>query len=253
MRSGFWTLTGREFSAAWIKGVVCLAIALATAISIPLLFDWLAGASLPGLPATAERALAAQVADYHLYLWANWYGKNLLQFMLVFALIFGAPALAGEAASGSMGFTLSLPFARRQVLGAKFLAGAIWLAMIALISTLALPLTSDLVGKPVSLALLLRGLPGTLAGAFLAYAIAMALSAVTNDMVKAGVVAAGILVLLAVPGLIPGGSPYSFLTYMAAAGPLVPPSWVWWGTLAVSLAIMPVYLLARWLFLRRDY
>lgn len=256
MSSGLWVVARREFVAAWVKGVVCLAIAAATAVILPPTFDWMANSTVPALPAGMDKVLAAQMNDYNLYLWANWYGKNLLQFILIFALIFGAPLLAGEAASGSMGFTLTRPLSRRQVLGGKFLAGAVWLSLIAVLSTLALLLVSAWAGRPVSWALMLCGLPGTLAGTLLAYAVAVVFSALVDDIVKAGLYAAGVLALLAWPSLVPAApalARYSFVSYMAAAGPRTPPAWVWWGTAAVCLGVVVLYLLARRLFLRRDY
>lgn len=250
----FWALTKKEFASAWLKGLICLAIALATGISLPYAFEWLGKLYLPGnLPGGLRQALDAQLQNYTLFLWSNWYGKNLLQYMLVFALIFGAPSIASEAATGSIGYTLSRPLSRKQILGTKFLASGLWLSLIAVISTLGLGVATWLYHQPVGWGLILRGLPGTLAGTLLALSISFAFSAVVDDSIKAAIFTLAVLAALGWPAFVPGWARFSYLTYMAAAGPFSVPAWVWWGTGAVAAGVVAVYLLALKLFTSRDY
>lgn len=254
MGADFWVLTRKEFSSAWLKGLICLAIAGVTGISLPYAFQWLGGMFWPSqLPGSLRQALDVQLHNYTLFIWGNWYGKNLLQYMLLFAVIFGAPSLASEAAIGSMGYTLSRPFSRGQVLGAKFLASGAWLTLIALLSTLGLGIATQFYHQPLGWGMLLQGLPGTLAGTFLALAISLAFSAVVDDAIKAAVLGVAVLAALGWPAFVPGWIRFSYLTYMVAAGPMAVPPWVWWGTAAVAVGAILVYLLALKLFNSRDY
>jgi ABC-type transport system involved in multi-copper enzyme maturation permease subunit len=184
------------------KLIVGLAVAAAVAASLPLSFELVKGtvgmfADIP-LMEGIRKAIEEQASDYRLYLWANWYGKNLPQHLILFAAIVGGPALAGERSAGTLQFLLSRPVSRAQVFLAKYAAGAGVIAANIVVGTIAALITTYASGRPVDVLWFFVPVIAQTLGGLCLLSLAMLFSALFDDAVKAGVIAgvAGMLLTL---------------------------------------------------------
>ena len=71
--------------------------------------------------------------SYRGYVWSQWFGKNLLQFWTLFAVLIGAGGLATERAGGVALWTLSLPVTRLRLLSVRAAVGALELLALAVV------------------------------------------------------------------------------------------------------------------------
>jgi len=200
----------------WVL-LVGLGLTLLFGLSLPYFYRFVsriagAGVGLPGLPADLIR----QLTDFRLYLWANWYGKNLYQNLTVIALILGAGAVAGERARGTLPFLLTLPVSRRQVVTAKLVAGSVVLAACTVIPTVGVWVASPWLGGQSAPQGFLLGMPLAWAGSLVVLGLAMLVSVFAEDGVRAGVVAGLLCLVLAVPGWFRSTFFLSFFWHMKA-------------------------------------
>lgn len=210
-------VAGKEaFEARW-RALVLTAILVVTAISLPLVFEWLPRmvGDIP-LPGSMLEDLESQLADPRLYLWASWYGKNYLQIMAVGALIWGMGLIARDREKGTLGYILSRSITRRGILGAKFGVAAAFLALISLVSTLILVVAWGIVmseGIPWDI---LMGLPQAILSMWVVLAITSLFSAISRDQIMALVGSGAILILMVGANWFPQTRSISLITHMAA-------------------------------------
>lgn len=235
MNERLMALATKELLESRWRLLAATALMVATAVSLPLLFDWLKEimTDLP-LPARWTGAVEAQLANYRLYLWSNWWGKNHYQLMTIAALIWGMGIIARERASGTLSYLLSRPISRSGLLATKWLVGAGSLAAISLASTLALVVTAALVGDEVPW-YLLSGYPQATMGVLVVFSFTTLCSALVRDQVMALVVAGCALAAVSVVGWSPVLRPYSLFYQMAAPG-----TWLSGRLDPVALAAMAV-------------
>jgi ABC-2 type transport system permease protein len=227
-------LVGKELrQVRWVLWVG-LGLTLLFGLSLPYFYRFIsrmvgAGAGLPGLPGDLIR----QLADFRLYLWANWYGKNLYQNLTVIALLLGAGAVAGERARGTLPFLLTLPVSRRQVVTAKLVAGAVVLAACTVIPTVGVWVASPWLGGQSAPDGFLLGMPLAWAGSLVVLGLAALASVFAADGWRAGVVASLVCLVLAVPGWFRSTSFLSFFWHMKAFSLMM--GRFPWGSLLVLL------------------
>ena len=115
------TLFRKELREARWKLIVGVGIAALTGAFLPYGFDILKESTrmIGDIPwmSGIQRQIEAQASDYRLYLWANWYGKNLPQYLLVLVAIVGGASLAGEVLAPFS--SCSRPVSRKQVFAAS--------------------------------------------------------------------------------------------------------------------------------------
>jgi ABC-2 type transport system permease protein len=140
--------------------------------------------NLPGSLAEQLREAFARMATYEGYVWSQWFGKNLLQFWTLFAVLLGAGGLATEASRGTALWTLSLPVTRRRLLGVRAGLGAVELLALAVVPTLFVWALSPVVGQRYSLADALAHALMTFAGGMAFYGFAFLLSTFFGDQLK---------------------------------------------------------------------
>lgn len=199
------------------KTLVISLILVATALSLPFVFEWLPR-GIGDLPLSHHlwERIQARMADSRYYLWASWYGKNQLQTLAVAALIFGMGIIARERESGSLGYTLSRPVTRRGLLLVKLAVAAASLALMSFLGTLVLLVTWGLTTPGPIPWDILMGLPQSTLGVWVLLALTALFSTLSRDQVMALVGSGTVLVLMLVAGLIPRVRPYSLVHQMAA-------------------------------------
>jgi ABC-2 type transport system permease protein len=166
-----------------------------------LQFQWLGGL-LPDLFGTdselARKLLGNILEDFQLFAWANWYGKNFYQGLVVFAIILGMSKIAGEMSRGTAGFLFTRPLSRRTIYLTKYLAGTIVLAAIIVVTTLITMLAAQAFGEPLPGRFLVGTLP-VFAGSLVIYSITLLCSAIFEDQVKAAAGAAVVAMVISIP------------------------------------------------------
>ncbi len=140
--------------------------------------------NLPGRMGEQLREAFALITTYDGYVWSQWFGKNLLQFWTLFAVLLGVGGLATEASRGTALWTLSLPVTRRQLLGVRASVGAVELLALAVVPSLLVWALSPLVGQRYSIADALAYSLMMFVGGMFFYGLAFLLSTVFGDQLK---------------------------------------------------------------------
>ncbi len=212
-------LLGKELREARWKWIIGGGALLVTALLLPFGFDILRSflSDAPPLPEAWGSLVSSQLGDYTTYLWMNWYGKNLFQLVVVIAVLLGAAPLAGERSRRSMEFLLSQPISRATIFQTKYVSGLTLLWSIIIVTTVAMGPSSAAAGHSLDLLRFIRGLPVTLAGASLFYAISWVYSALLSEEIKAVLAGGATCAALIVIGWIPALKPVSLSNHLAAA------------------------------------
>lgn len=179
-------LVKKELWESRIRLLVCVLIMTAIAVSLPMLFDWARNIfqemeSAEGWAGT----VTAQMSDYRLYLWSNWWGKNHSQTMIVIALVWGMGIVARERENGVLSYLLTRPVARAELLAVKFAVGVLSLAMISLGSTLALIVASVLARSGETPWFILRAWPQAIMVTLAVFSLTMLFSTLIRDRIMA--------------------------------------------------------------------
>lgn len=224
---------------AW-KHVLAIIILSTLGISLPFIFDWLVKLHLDFGGQLGE-IYRRQISDFAYFMWANWYGKNLYQFLVVYAVVVGMSQIAGEIGRNTAGFLFTKPLDRELIYRSKFVAGATVMVGVVAVATTLTYLSAIFSGKELT-ALFLAGLLVSVAGMLVLYSMALMLSVVFNESLVAGVAAIGAALALGIPGWIPGYGMYSLYRQMHAMP-------VYAGD-GFQLPAILVMLLTAWLFYR---
>lgn len=234
------TLFRKELREGLWKHALALALLAAMGASLPFFHDWMSKMQLDFGGALGE-ALRQQMNDFTLYMWANWYGKNLYQVLVIYAVMVGMSQVAGEVDRNTAGFLFSKPLGRETIYRTKFIAGAAAMTAVMTAATIFTYLAALIAGKELT-ALFLAGLLVNAAGLLVIYSLAMMFSIVFDDQLKAGAAAFGAALVIAVPGWIPGCGMYSLYRQMHA--------WPLYAGDGFQIAAIIVMVLAAWLFYR---
>ena len=233
-------LISKELRESRWKLILALALLGATGAFLGPAYDWLL-AMMPGLdtgalPEWLSGPLAMQLGNYRLYLWSNWYGKNLWQLVAILAAVYGAGLVAGEYGRGTGGFLFSKPVRRGTVLWTKFFVAWGILAAAALAGTGLTLVGSGLAGRAVDGLWFTLGLPAATAGTGVVLGLALLFSVLTRDTVKALGLTLLVLVASFVVAIVPGLRPYT-LFYRMAGGATLATGGVEWPAVLVMLAV----------------
>jgi ABC-2 type transport system permease protein len=210
--------------------------------------------NLPGGLGEDLREAFALMATYDGYVWSQWFGKNLLQFWTLFAVLLGVGGLATEASRGTALWTLSLPVTRRRLLGVRAGLGAIELLALAVVPSLLVWALSPVVGQRYSLADALVYSLLTFAGGMFFYGLALLLSTLFGDQLKPILAAMAVSIVMGLLSLfsrrLAGYSVYNVMSGQKYFAEGVPP----WAGLFVCLALAALMFYASLRVLeRRDF
>lgn len=145
-----------EIKTKMLWGLIVISV---LAASIPLLYQQVTSIAIVPMPAdaldTTPAGLSAELIktieimrhNYNYYLWSQWAGKNLPQAAIIMAITLGMGVVANEYNRKTASFLLARPISKIRILGNKFGAGIIVLAVIIFISTLTMLFTAWLIGK----------------------------------------------------------------------------------------------------------
>ncbi|RQD76486.1 MAG: hypothetical protein D5R97_04360 [Candidatus Syntrophonatronum acetioxidans] len=194
------SLFQKELRESRWKIIVGLIIFIITAASIPITFKYVKElfALVPEIPGLDN--LEMFLENYNLYVWSQWQGKNLYQIGTILAVVMGMNLIAGEKVANTLEFLLAKPLSRGALYFTKFAAGSFSLALIVLGSTAVLYLASLVMGYELMWGQFLVATLITLLGLIFVFLLTLLISTVLDEPVKAGLLSALILLLLALPG-----------------------------------------------------
>ena len=235
--------------------IVLLFFAVALVLAHPLVENM--KVEIPNLPGGLGEQLReafVRMSTYDGYVWSQWFGKNLLQFWTLFAVLLGAGGLATEASRGTALWTLSLPVTRRRLLGVRAGVGAVELLALAVVPTLLVWALSPLVGQSYPLADALAYALMTFAGGMVFYGLAFLLSTFFGDQLKPILVGMAVSVAMGVVTVfsrrLAEYSVYNVMSGQRYFAEGVPP----WAGLAACLALAALMFYASLRVLeRRDF
>jgi hypothetical protein len=134
--------------------------------------------------------------DYRGYVWSQWFRQTPTSTGALFAALLGTGGLAASASGGTL-FMLSLPASRMHLMAVRAGSGlAQWLAL-ALVSSLAIPLSSPAVGESYSLVSALVHAVCLFAGGAVIYSLALLLSTLFGDLWRPWLIALAIAMPIA--------------------------------------------------------
>lgn len=230
---------------------VLIATAILAQVMLGPLAEILTGVQ-GGEMAPLLEAMRQQMSDPLRYFWSNWYAKNLYQMITIFSILMGMSTIAGEVSRGTAAFLFTRPMTRRLVLSAKIAAGYGVMATVVIGTTLVTMLIAQMGDTPLPARFLL-GLPMALHGGLVLYLIAVILSILVDDPVKAGASAAVVMMMLSVPGWIKGWGAYSIFRQMAGIPILLAEPWPVVPALILTGAAVLGYVVAVTLLNRKEF
>lgn len=238
----------------WLN-LLFLLLFLGLAVSLPptwpMLQNFANQGNLSALP--FQEVLTVQVRDYNLYLWANWYGKNLWQFLIALAFLSARTLFEGEVRKGTLDQLLTKPISRRQVLAVKYGAQLMALLAVAAVPTLALPLISAAFGQPLAALPFVQGLLEVLPALAFLYTVAVIGHLAGGWGLKGMGGGIALLALLPVPAWLTGISWLNPYYWLAAAGIVRPGPWNPSGAVVLLLATALLYAIARRLWEKAEW
>jgi ABC-type transport system involved in multi-copper enzyme maturation permease subunit len=160
-------------------------------------------------------ASAALARDYPSYIWTQWFRQTMREWWALFAVLLGSGGLLAQASRGGALFTLSLPVSRDRLLGVRAATALAELLILALASSLAIPLLSRAIGQTYSVAdAVVYGTSLFVAGSVL-FSFAFLLSTVFSDVWRPPLIALcaaiGVRLIMQAAGL-GSGSLLAFMT-----------------------------------------
>lgn len=145
-----------------------------------------------------DPSIAQKLANDDYYINSQWHGKNLGQFLPMFALIIAFPIFAREVDKKTIYFLLSRKN-RDEVFWKKFFVGYFVVTAIIVIFSLAGPVAMKIAGYQVGLRNTGLILVHEIVGLSFFYSLFILFSVLSNDQVKP--VVSGIIVIVALPFL----------------------------------------------------
>ncbi|MGI6452815.1 MAG: ABC transporter permease subunit [Syntrophomonadaceae bacterium] len=190
--------------------------------------------------------------DINLYVWSQWFGKNLYQLILLSTIIIGFPLFARETEHDTNIFLLSHQ-TRARVFFTKLMASAMALLTLTGIGCLLPVFMASYYGFDFSLQKGLAFWICILVSAWLLHAIVVFLSVVSRDTVIPIIVSVTIFVVLGIPGRVTGLEPINIYRYLAGADVFFSGSIPWLPMLVIMFISMVITYFSWYCYNNRDF
>ncbi len=190
--------------------------------------------------------------DYRFWIWSQWFGKNLLQIGSGLALIFGSGIISSEVSRKTIYFLLSKPIRREKVFTVKYVVNLLILAVIVIISTMALYAASLTREDDFSIILIIKLTIMSVAGMTVLFSIAAYLSTVFNQTSKSLIISFLLAVMISIPDYLPGLKKFSMYYQMAGYNMYIGESFPVIPLAILMLISSALYVLGRNRFVKRD-
>jgi hypothetical protein len=190
--------------------------------------------------------------DYRGYVWSQWFRQTPTSTGALFAALLGTGGLV--SASGGTLFMLSLPASRMQLMAVRAGSGLAQWLVLALVSSLAIPLASPAIGETYQVgAALVYGLCLFVGGAVI-FSLSLLLSTVFGDLWRPWLIALAIVMPIAFIEQIAARSSTVGLSAVMTGAPYFRTGQLPWVGLMLAAAVSAALLyLAALSFARRDF
>jgi hypothetical protein len=190
--------------------------------------------------------------DYRGYVWSQWFRQTPTSAGALFAALLGTGGLV--SASGGTLFMLSLPASRMQLMAVRAGSGLAQWLVLALVSSLAIPLSSPAIGESYHLGSALVHAVCLFAGGAVIYSLALLLSTLFGDLWRPWLIALAVAMPIAFAEQIAGGSPSVGLSAVMTGELYFRTGALPWAGLTLAAAASGALLyLAAVNFSRRDF
>jgi ABC-type transport system involved in multi-copper enzyme maturation permease subunit len=140
---------------------------------------------MEGMPKWMAQSAAAQ-QNFPVFLSANWFDKNLIQFAIVLSILLGMSVFAREIEDHTIEFLLARPLSRRKIFLEKTLYQLVLIFLIMLFNTIVLGISGVIGDYNINFFRLLIGLIPVFGKCFIVYSTAVLFSLFFDDQVRAG-------------------------------------------------------------------
>jgi ABC-type transport system involved in multi-copper enzyme maturation permease subunit len=152
--------------------------------------------------------------DYRGYVWSQWFRQTPTSLVALFAALLGTGGLAASASGGTL-FMLSLPASRMRIVAVRAGSGLAQWLVLALVSSLAISLSSPAVGESYSVGTALVHGTCLFVGGAVIYSLALLLSTLFGDLWRPWLIALAIATPIAfAEQIVPGSSPVGLFSAM---------------------------------------
>lgn len=198
-----WMLIKKELRENFMKFVVMFAVIFGTALSlVPYGYNMTSQIpkellNNPAVPKSLMSQLGSmlpKLKDINFFIYSQWFGKNLWELALFFAIIVSIGAIAGETERKSSIYLFSRPVTRKSILLSKIIVIFIYLIIAITISTYILPILAKKIPQSVNIHLINIGLLYALIGTLATAAISIIFSTLINDRIKAAFAAFAVVI-----------------------------------------------------------
>lgn len=142
---------------------------------------------IPNMPRFLERFLpkgfVEKLSEWNFYIYTQWFGKNLGQFVPIFAIIMGFPIFAREIENGTIEFLLARS-SRKRVFISKVLTVSLVVFFQMIVFSILPAIYSLFASKNLDYTYLLAYLIHTIVGALFWLAVTILFSVLSDDQVK---------------------------------------------------------------------
>ena len=198
-----WPLIKKELKENFIKFIVMFAVLSGTALSlIPYGYNMLSQLpnELLNNPAVPKGLISRSIAmlpklkNINFFIYSQWFGKNLWELALFFAIIMPIGAIAGETERKSSVYLFSRPVTRNSILLSKVIVIFTLLVISVAMPTYFLPILAKKIPLSVNMHLLNIGLLYAVIGTLATAAISILFSTLINDRVRAALTAFAVVI-----------------------------------------------------------
>jgi hypothetical protein len=199
------------------------------------------------------REVAELSRDYRGYIWSQWFRQQPTQLGTLFAALLGTGGLVSSSGGGAL-FTMSLPISRHRLVAIRAATGLSELLVIAVVSSLVIPMVSPAVGQTFSVgSASVYALCWFVAGTVF-YSLALLLSTVFSDVWRPLLIACGVAFAWALLDFVLRDlAPFSIFRVMSAETYFRTGSLPWLGLIASAAISASVLYGAAVNFARRDF
>ncbi len=139
-------------------------------------------------------SMLPKLKDLNFFIYSQWFGKNLFEMALLFAVVNSAGIIAGETERKTGIFLFSRPVSRNKILFVKLFVILSYTLIPIVISTYVLLLLARNIPQQVNVAMINKLLLQSVIATSVAVLITAIISVIISDRVKVGLSAIGIII-----------------------------------------------------------
>jgi ABC-2 type transport system permease protein len=161
---------------------------------------------------TSLSAILPKLKNLDFFVYSQWFGKNLFEMAILFAVINSAGIIAGETERKTAIFLFSRPISRNRTLSVKLAVTLFYTLLPIIISTYILLPLSKSIPQQINTSLLNKLLIQSLVATSVIVFLTSVLSIVIDDRVKVGLASLGIVIGSIILGYIKGMGWFSIIS-----------------------------------------